>query len=101
MPGLSLSGLKIVADCANGAAAAIAPELFRRLNGGQIAGITLLNIAPDGRNINASCGALHPAFVAAESESAERTSASPSTATPTAACWPALTTTSSTATPFC
>ena len=27
---------------------------------------TLLNIAPDGRNINADCGALHPAFVAAE-----------------------------------
>ena len=33
VPGLTLSGLKIVADCANGAAAAIAPELFGRLNG--------------------------------------------------------------------
>jgi phosphoglucosamine mutase len=58
--------LKIVADCANGAAAAIAPELLRRLNGGQLAGITLLNTAPDGRNINANCGALHPEFVARE-----------------------------------
>src|SRR5579863_9440463 len=32
VPGLSLAGLRIVADCANGAAAAIAPELFSRLN---------------------------------------------------------------------
>ena len=68
VPGLSLSGLRIVADCANGAAAAIAPELLRRLNGGQTAAITLLNIAPDGRNINANCGALHPAFVASETQ---------------------------------
>ncbi len=68
VPGLSLSGLKIVADCANGAAAAIAPELLRRLNGGQNTGITFLNIAPDGRNINANCGALHPAFVAIETQ---------------------------------
>ena len=66
VPGLSLSGLKIVADCANGAAAAIAPELCRRLNGGRPSGLTLLNIAPDGRNINANCGALHPDFVARE-----------------------------------
>ncbi len=69
VPGLSLSGLKIVADCANGAAAAIAPELLRRLNGDGCAHITLLNIAPDGRNINAQCGALHPEFVAREVKS--------------------------------
>jgi len=62
VPGLSLAGLHIVADCANGAAAAVAPELFRRLGGE----VTLLNIAPDGRNINDGCGALHPKFVAAE-----------------------------------
>src|SRR5580692_4256837 len=66
VPGLSLSGLKIVTDCANGAAAAIAPELLSRLNGDQLAGITLLNTASDGRNINANCGALHPEFVARE-----------------------------------
>ena len=65
-PGLSLSGLKIVADCANGAAAAIAPELLRRLNHAGRATIALLNIAPDGRNINAQCGALHPEYVARE-----------------------------------
>ena len=82
--------LKIVADCANGAAAAIAPELFRRLDRDGRGSITLLNIAPDGRNINANCGALHPEYVAARSEGARRAIwASPSTATPTAACWPA------------
>ena len=60
--GLSKSALSIVVDCANGAAAAIAPELFHRL-GGQV---TLLNVSPNGRNINENCGALYPARVAAE-----------------------------------
>ena len=67
VPGLSLAGLRIVADCANGAAAAVAPELFRRL---ERRNVTLLNIAPDGRNINDGCGALHPEFVATEVTSA-------------------------------
>jgi phosphoglucosamine mutase len=62
VPGLNLDGLNIVADCANGAAAAVAPELFRRLGGD----VALLNIAPDGRNINYHCGALHPESVADE-----------------------------------
>jgi len=62
VPGLSLAGLRIVADCANGASAAVAPELFRRLSGE----VVLLNINPDGRNINLNCGALHPELVAAE-----------------------------------
>jgi phosphoglucosamine mutase len=62
VPGLSLAGLHIVADCANGAAAAIAPELFRRL-GGQV---ELLHVSPNGRNINDCCGALHPKHVAEE-----------------------------------
>jgi phosphoglucosamine mutase len=66
VPGLSLAGLRIVADCANGAAAAIAPELFRRLGADRSNSFTLLHIEPDGRNINAGCGALHPAHVAAE-----------------------------------
>ena len=68
VPGLSLSNLRIVADCANGAAAAIAPELFRRLNRDGLAEVTLLNTAPDGRNINANCGALHPEHVASETQ---------------------------------
>jgi len=63
VPGLKLKGLKIVADCANGAAAAIAPALFKRLGADRI---TLLHIEPDGHNINLGCGALHPSHVAAE-----------------------------------
>jgi phosphoglucosamine mutase len=59
---LNLAGLSIVADCTNGAAAAVAPELFRRLGGN----VTLLNISPNGRNINDGCGALHPNWVAGE-----------------------------------
>ena len=62
VPGLRLDGLHIVVDCANGAAAAVAPELFRHLGGD----VVLLNIAPDGRNINDGCGALHPSWVADE-----------------------------------
>ena len=61
VPGLNLAGQHIVADCANGAVAAIAPEIFQRLGGD----VTLLNIAPNGRNINDGCGALHPDYVAA------------------------------------
>jgi len=55
-----LSGLRILADCANGAATAEAPELFRAR------GITaeFLSAAPDGRNINENCGALHPEVLA-------------------------------------
>jgi phosphoglucosamine mutase len=62
VPGLSLTGQKIVVDCANGAASTIAPALFAELGGE----ITLLNANPDGRNINDHCGALHPKTVAAE-----------------------------------
>lgn len=69
VPGLSLAGRRIVVDCANGAAAAVAPELFRRLNADLAGGVTLLNIAPDGRNINLNCGALHPTYVAQEVKS--------------------------------
>jgi phosphoglucosamine mutase len=66
VPSLSLGAMKLVADCANGAAAAVAPQLFKRLNRDGRAEVTLLNVDPDGRNINANCGALHPDFVAAE-----------------------------------
>jgi phosphoglucosamine mutase len=56
LPGANLAGMKIVLDCANGAASALAPELFRSL--GTI--VIAMNNAPDGRNINAGCGSLHP-----------------------------------------
>ncbi len=50
-----LHTLKVLVDCANGAAAAEAPELFHKL------GIQaeFLNSSPNGRNINDNCGALH------------------------------------------
>jgi len=55
-----LSQLRVVVDCANGAAAAEAPELFRacRLQP------RFIHSAPDGKNINEGCGALHPGTVA-------------------------------------
>ncbi len=56
LPGANLVGMKVVLDCANGAASTLAPELFRSLGTTVIA----MNNAPDGRNINAGCGSLHP-----------------------------------------
>ncbi|MDX2154655.1 MAG: phosphoglucosamine mutase [Bryobacteraceae bacterium] len=53
----SLEGLNLVLDCAHGAASHLAPELFTRLG----AAVTLTGCSPDGRNINAGCGALHVA----------------------------------------
>ena len=52
---LSLNGLTIVVDCANGAASELAPELFARLG----ARVVPINNQPDGRNINLNCGSLH------------------------------------------
>ena len=56
IPGASLGGLKIVLDCANGAASSLGPALFRSLG----ATVVAIHDRPDGRNINAGCGALHP-----------------------------------------
>ena len=53
--GLSLAGLKLVVDCANGAASALAPALLELLGATVIA----INNTPDGRNINLNCGSLH------------------------------------------
>lgn len=54
-----LDGLHIVLDCANGAASAIAPEVFRRLG----AKVTVIHAEPDGVNINVGCGSTHPHVV--------------------------------------
>ncbi len=54
--GLNFAGLRLVMDCANGAASGVAPQLFRRLG----ATVTAIHAAPDGRNINRDCGSLHP-----------------------------------------
>lgn len=56
-----LEGVKVVLDCANGAAVALAPQLFRRLG----AEVVALSVTPDGRNINEGCGALHVEALAA------------------------------------
>jgi phosphoglucosamine mutase len=61
-PGLSLDNHRIVVDCANGAASAVAPQLFSNLGGT----VAFTHVSPNGRNINAGCGALHPEVVAAE-----------------------------------
>ena len=66
VPALTLMGRKIVVDCANGAAAAIAPRLFADLHRRGGGDITMINVRPDGQNINDNCGALHPKTVAAE-----------------------------------
>ncbi|HEX6844755.1 MAG TPA: phosphoglucosamine mutase [Actinomycetota bacterium] len=58
----SLRGMRVVVDCANGAASELAPELLRRLE----ADVVAIHARPDGRNINDGCGALHPEVVAAE-----------------------------------
>ncbi len=56
MIGASLAGMKIVLDCANGAASELGPALFRSLG----AEVTAIHNSPNGRNINDGCGSLHP-----------------------------------------
>ena len=52
---VSLQGLTIVVDCANGATSAVAPEVLRRCG----ADVIVLSAEPDGYNINAGCGSTH------------------------------------------
>ena len=56
LPGAKCAEMKVVLDCANGAASNLAPQLFRMLG----AEVVAINNAPDGKNINAGCGSLHP-----------------------------------------
>ena len=51
-----LKGLKIVADCANGATSVVAPEALRRAG----ADVIVINASPDGYNINKNAGSTHP-----------------------------------------
>jgi phosphoglucosamine mutase len=57
-----LSKMRVLVDCANGAAAVEAPGLFAACR----IKATFIHSAPDGKNINEQCGALHPKTVAAE-----------------------------------
>ena len=53
---LTLDGLKIVVDCAHGAAYRVAPDVLSELG----AEVIPIGVQPDGENINRDCGALHP-----------------------------------------
>ncbi len=53
---LTLEGLKVVVDCANGAAYRAAPDVLRELG----AEVIPVAVEPDGTNINLDCGSVHP-----------------------------------------
>jgi len=55
LPAANLKGLRIVLDCANGAAYRLGPELFHSLG----CDVVAIGAEPDGKNINAGCGSLH------------------------------------------
>ena len=61
-------GVTLAMDCGNGAASLLGPCLFRRLG----ADVTALFCAPDGRNINLDCGALHVERLAGRGAGASR-----------------------------
>ncbi|HLO27246.1 MAG TPA: phosphoglucosamine mutase [Geobacteraceae bacterium] len=56
---LDLAGMKIVLDCANGAAYKVAPAVLEELG----AEVVSLGVKPNGTNINAGCGSLHPEII--------------------------------------
>ncbi len=53
---LDFQGIKLVVDCANGAAYKVAPTVLRELG----ASVEVIGNKPDGMNINSGCGAVHP-----------------------------------------
>ncbi|MBI5542650.1 MAG: phosphoglucosamine mutase, partial [Deltaproteobacteria bacterium] len=57
---MTLDGLTVVVDCAHGAAYKVAPAVFEELG----ARVVALGVEPDGKNINARCGALYPESLA-------------------------------------
>ena len=59
---LTLDGLRIVIDCANGAGYRVAPKVFRELG----AEVIVADDQPNGRNINLNCGTVHPANISAK-----------------------------------
>lgn len=61
LQGRSLEGIRVVVDCANGAASAIAPVVLERLG----AEVTAIADQPDGTNINDGCGSTHPELAGA------------------------------------
>ncbi|MGH9155900.1 MAG: phosphoglucosamine mutase [Acidimicrobiales bacterium] len=61
LEGRRLEGLRVVLDCANGAASAVAPAVFAALG----AEVTVIADRPDGTNINRDCGSTYPETLAA------------------------------------
>ncbi|WP_457605560.1 phosphoglucosamine mutase [Nitratifractor sp.] len=59
---LSLTGLRVVVDCANGAGYKVAPTVLSELG----ADVVVLGDEPNGFNINEGCGAMHPEYLAKE-----------------------------------
>ena len=53
---VDFKGLKVVLDCANGAAYEVAPTVFKELG----AEVVSINSNPNGNNINDKCGSTHP-----------------------------------------
>ena len=62
LEGRDLTGMRVVVDCANGAASTVAPAVLERLG----ADVRAIANAPDGSNINEGCGSTHPELLAAE-----------------------------------
>ena len=60
--GLTLDGVRIVVDCAHGAAYRVAPTVLRELGAEVIA----MGVSPDGTNINRDCGSTHPRHLCGE-----------------------------------
>jgi phosphoglucosamine mutase len=60
--GLTLDGVRVVIDCAHGAAYKVAPTVLRELG----AEVVAIGVAPDGENINRECGSTHPRHLAGE-----------------------------------
>jgi phosphoglucosamine mutase len=56
---LTLEGLKVVVDCAHGAAYRVTPAVLEELG----AEVTCVGVEPDGENINLNCGSLHPELI--------------------------------------
>ena len=81
--GMTLEGLKIVIDCANGAAYGVAPKLLWELG----AEVIELGTQPNGFNINVRCGSTAPEAMCAAVLEHGATSAFHSMATPTASSW--------------
>ncbi len=60
--GLTLKGIRVVLDTANGAAYKVAPTIFAELG----ADVIVINDTPNGSNINLNCGAMHPEILGEE-----------------------------------